>query len=383
MSDVDRIPVCAPVFSDKERAYVLEAVESGWISSTGAFLGRFESAFARFCGVRHVESCANGTTALHLVLHAIGVGRGDEVIVPSFTFAASANPILFCGATPVFCEIDPTTWVMDVDDALSRVTPKTRAIVGVDLFGVVVDYDALRAGLARMGRSDVKLVEDAAEAAGTSMRGRRAGSLGDAAIFSFFGNKTLTTGEGGAVATDDEALGARVRFLKNHGMDARRRYFHPELGFNYRMTNLQAAVGCAQVEAAEDLCARKRRVHARYRARLERVEGLHFQHFPSDQEVVPWLVAIVDDALPSDAARDRLLAAMSDRGVDGRPFFVPCHLFPYFPKPSTALPISERIAAHGLALPSGGGLTDAQIDRACDVLLDCRAAMRAPGSARG
>lgn len=372
MTALERIPVCAPVFSGRERAYVIEAVDSGWISSTGAFLGRFEAAFARFCGVRHVESCANGTTALHLVLHAIGVGPGDEVIVPSFTFAASANPILFCGGTPVFCEIDPTTWVMDVADALARVTPKTRAIVGVDLFGVLVDYDALRDGLARMGRSDVKIIEDAAEAAGTSSRGRMAGGFGDAAIFSFFGNKTLTTGEGGAVATNDEALGARVRFLKNHGMDARRRYFHPELGFNYRMTNLQAAVGCAQVEDAADLCAGKRRVHARYRARLANVEGLVFQHFPSDQDVTPWLVAIVDASLPNEAARDRLLAAMSDRGVDGRPFFVPCHHFPYFPKPAAPLTTSDRVAASGLALPSGGGLTDAQIDRACDVLVECR-----------
>jgi perosamine synthetase len=372
MSASERIPVCAPVFSDRERAYVIEAVESGWISSTGAFLGRFEAAFARFCGVRHVESCANGTAALHLVLHAIGVGPGDEVIVPSFTFAASANPILFCGGAPVFCEIDRDTWVMDVADALSRVTPKTRAIIGVDLFGVLVDYDALRAGLARIGRGDVKIIEDAAEAAGTSSRGRVAGAFGDAAIFSFFGNKTLTTGEGGAVATDDEALGRRVRFLKNHGMDSRRRYFHPELGFNYRMTNLQAAVGVAQVEAAHDLCARKRRVHARYRERLARVEGLIFQHFPSDQDVVPWLVAIVDTALPSEAARDRLLAAMSDRGVDGRPFFVPCHHFPYFPKTDSTLSVSDRVAASGLALPSGGGLTEAEIDRACDALIECR-----------
>jgi perosamine synthetase len=372
----ERIPVCAPVFTGKERAYVLEAVESGWISSAGEFIGRFETGFARLCGARHAEACANGTVALHLLLHAYGVGPGDEVIVPSETFAASANAVVYCGGTPVFCEIDEASWTLDVTDALARVTERTRAIIGVDLFGVLADYDGLRAGLAKMGRSDVKLVEDAAEAAGSSQNGRPAGSLGDAAIFSFFGNKTLTTGEGGAVVTDDLALGARLKFLKNHGMDPKRRYFHPELGFNYRMTNLQAAVGCAQVEAAADLMGRKKRVQARYRARLEGAKGIRFAKIPTGQDVVPWLHAIVDDGLESEEARDALLARMMERGVETRPFFGPMHLFPYLAKTPVAgpgaLPITERIAARGICLPSGGALTDAQIDRSVDTLLECR-----------
>ena len=372
----NRIPVCAPVFTGKERAYVLEAVESGWISSMGEFIGRFEALFGKLCGQRHVETCANGTVALHLLLHAMGIGPGDEVIVPSETFAASANAVVYTGATPVFCEIDERTWVIDVNDALARVTPRTKAIMGVDLFGVLADYDGLRAGLAKIGRADVKLVEDAAEAAGSSIDGRPAGSLGDAAIFSFFGNKTLTTGEGGAVATDDLALGARMKLLKNHGMDQNRRYYHPELGFNYRMTNLQAAIGCAQVEAAADLCGRKKRIGARYRQKLAGVAGVRFAEIPRGQDVVPWLHAIVDDRLDGEAARDALMARMLERGVDTRPFFVPMHLFPYLAHTPVAgegaLPVSERIAARGLALPSGGGLTDDEVDRSVEALVECR-----------
>ncbi len=366
-----RIPVCAPFFTGKERQYVLEAVDSGWISSAGEFIGRFERAFAALCRVRHAESCANGTVALHLLLHAWGVGPGDEVIVPSETFVATANAVLYCGAKPVFCEIDERSWVLDVDDALARVTPKTKAIIGVDLFGVVADYAALRARLAAIGRSDIKLIEDAAEAAGSTVDGRPTGSLADAAIFSFFGNKTLTTGEGGAITTDDVELGARLKFLKNHGMDSKRRYYHPELGFNYRMTNLQAAVGCAQVEAAADLCARKQRIGERYRSALAGVEGVRFAERPKNQNVVPWLHAVIDDRLPSEAARDELLARMLEQGVETRPFFVPLHTFPYFTDTSP-LPRTERLAARGVCLPSGGGLTDGEVDRAVEVFLKCR-----------
>ncbi len=371
-----RIPVCAPVFTGKERTYVLEAVDSGWISSAGEFIAKFEASFGKLCGVRHVEACANGTVALHLLLHGIGIGAGDEVIVPSETFAASGNAVVYTGATPVFCEIDPRTWCLDVADALRRVTPNTKAIMGVDLFGMVADYAELRAGLAAMGRSDVKLIEDAAEAAGSRVEGKFAGSLADAAIFSFFGNKTLTTGEGGAITTDDVALGARLKFLKNHGMDQKRRYYHPELGFNYRMTNLQAAVGCAQVEAATDLFARKKRVNARYREKLAGIPGIRFAEVPKNQDVVPWLHAIVDDHLAGEDARDALLVRMLEHGVETRPFFVPMHLFPYLAKTPVAglgaLPVTETIAAKGICLPSGGGLTDEEIDRSIAALLQCR-----------
>ncbi|MBK7400397.1 MAG: DegT/DnrJ/EryC1/StrS family aminotransferase [Myxococcales bacterium] len=372
----DRIPVCAPVFSGKERAYLLEAIDTGWISSAGPFIARFETALAGVCKVRHAEACANGTVALHLLLHALGVGPGHEVIVPSETFVATANAVRYTGATPVFCEVDERSWVIDPADALGRVTAKTRAIIGVDLFGVLADYDALRAGLATLKRDDVVLLEDAAEAIGSTSRGRPAGSLAHAGVFSFFGNKTVTTGEGGAITTDDVALGARMKFLKNHGMDPKRRYHHPEMGFNYRMTNLQAAVGCAQLEEIEALCARKRHGHARYRAHFADVAEIRFAEVPADQSAVPWLNAFVDEGLASEQARDAALARLSERGIEARPFFEPNHLFPYFGGKLGDLPRSERIAVRGVCLPSGAGLTDAEIDRAADAWLAVRKEVR-------
>jgi perosamine synthetase len=374
MTAPSRIPVCAPFFTGKERQYVIEAVDSGWISSMGEFIGRFERAFGAFCGVPHVESTANGTVALHLLLHALGIGSGDEVVVPTETFVATANAVVYTGAKPVFCDIDAASWVIDPEDAIARVTERTKAIIGVDLFGVLAPYEVLRERLAAIGRTDIKIIEDAAEAAGSTHHGRRSGSLADAAIFSFFGNKTLTTGEGGAVTTHDLELGARMKFLKNHGMDPKRRYYHPELGFNYRMTNLQAAVGCAQVEAADDLCARKRRIGARYRERLAGVEGLRFATIPDGQDVVPWLQVLVDERLDGEASRDALLARMSEHGIETRPFFVPNHLFPHYhgEQGIGLFPKSEWVAARGICMPSGAGLTESEVDRAVDAFIACR-----------
>ncbi|GAC1549219.1 MAG: GDP-perosamine synthase [Polyangiales bacterium] len=371
-----RIPICAPVFSGKERAYVLEAIDTGWVSSSGEFIGRFERGLAALCRVRHIAAGGNGPVALHLLLHALGIGPGDEVVLPSQTFAATGNAVVYCGGTPVFCDVDPRSWVVDLDDCIARVTPRTKAVIGVDLFGVCADYDGLRARLRAIGRDDVKVLEDAAEAIGSLVGGRPAGSLADAAIFSFFGNKTLTTGEGGAVATDDVALGARMKFLKNHGMDTKRRYYHPELGFNYRMTNLQAAVGCGQVESAAELTAAKKRIYARYRQALAGTAGVRFAEIPAGQDAVPWLNAVVDDSLDGEAARDAVIARMLEHGVETRPFFVPMHLFPYLAKGPVAgpgaLPVSEYVGARGICLPSGGGLTDAEVDRSVETFLRCR-----------
>ncbi len=372
----DRIPVCAPVLLGNERAYVLEALDSGWISSSGPFVTRFEKALAGACRVRHAEACANGTVALHLLLHGLGIGPGHEVIVPSETFVATANAVLYTGAKPVFCEVDSQSWVLDAADALSRVGPKTRAIIGVDLFGVLAPYDALRAGLVDLRRDDVLVLEDAAEAIGSSADGRPAGSLAHAGVFSFFGNKTVTTGEGGAVTTDDLALGARLKFLKNHGMDPQRRYHHPELGFNYRMTNLQAAIGCAQLERLADLAGHKRRANARYRARFAEVAEIKFAVIPKGQDAVPWLHALVDDALPSAEARDAALSTLAGLGIEARPFFEPNHLFPYLGGRLGDLPRTEQLAARGVCLPSGAGLTDDEIDRVADAWLTVRKQVR-------
>ena len=310
---------------------------------------------------------ANGTVALQLVLHTVGVGPGHEVIVPSQTFVATAAAVKYVGATPVFAEIDRDTWTLDTSDVLSKLSDRTRAVIPVDLFGLCADVPGLRAALAKASRGDVFILEDAAEAFGSKLGGVGAGALGDAGVFSFYGNKTITTGEGGMVVTGDLALADRMRFLKDHAMSAEKRYYHPEIGFNFRMTNLQAAVGLAQLGAAEDLVARKLRIHARYRAALSELEGVHLQVVPSGHFHVPWLTALVDDALRGEADRDALIARLRERGIDSRPLFYPNHMLPAFAALPTggsgSLPFTESMSFRGLALPSGAGLRDDEVDR--------------------
>lgn len=363
------IPIAAPVLSTRELEYITEAVKTHWVSSGGPFLRDFETRFASTLGVAHAETVSNGTAGLHVVLHAIGVGPGDEVIVPSQTFVSTAAAVVYCHATPVFADIAADTWTIDTEDVVRRLGDRTKAIVPVDLFGLCADIPGLRRALAKRGRSDIFILEDAAEAFGATLDGVSAGALGDAGVFSFYGNKTITTGEGGMVVTSDAALANRVRFLKNHGMSTTRRYYHPELGFNFRMTNLQAAIGLAQLESAADLVARKRRIHDRYRHALGGERGVHLQAVPSGHHPAPWLTAIVDDALEGETDRDELFGRLAKRGIDSRPFFYPNHMMPAFANARTTLPVTEAISFRGFALPSGAGLTDAEIDRCVDAYL--------------
>jgi len=369
------IPIAAPVFSTRELEFVTEAIRTEWVSSAGPFLRDFETGFARAIGAAHAEAVSSGTAALHIALHAIGVGPGDEVIVPSQTFVATAAAILYCHASPVFADIACNTWTIDTADVLRKLTPRTKAVIPVDLFGLCADVPGLRRGLAESGRGDVFILEDAAEAFGARLDGVSAGLLGDAGTFSFYGNKTITTGEGGMVVTGDAALADRIRFLKNHGMSAEKRYYHPELGFNCRMTNLQAAIGLAQLASACDLVERKRRIHARYRAALSCERGVRLQTVPAGHFHAPWLTAIVDDAFDSEADRDALLVRLAKRGIDSRPFFYPNHLMPAFARARMALPVTEAISFRGFALPSGAGLTDDDVDRCVDAYLCERKAL--------
>ncbi len=365
------IPVCAPLLGPREVELVTRAVTDGWISSAGPFVQEFAERFAAYVGAAHAEPVANGTVGLHVVLHALGIGPGDEVIVPSLSFVATAAAVKYCGATPVFAEVLRSTWAIDPTDVARKLGPRTRAVVPVHLFGVCADIAAIRAALG--GRTDVAIVEDAAEAFGSAVDGVRTGALADAAVFSFYGNKTITTGEGGMVTTGSAELADKVRFLKNHGMRPERRYWHPELGFNYRMTNLQAAVGLAQLENAEHLVGQKRRIDARYRARLAGAAGVAFQVVPPNQSVAPWMVAVADASL-DEARRDALIARMRTRGIETRPMFHPIHAMPPFVScPGGPLPITDELATCALALPSGAGLTDAEVDRCADVFLEERA----------
>jgi perosamine synthetase len=267
----------------------------------------------------------------------------------------------------VFVDILRDTWIIDPDDVVEKLTPRTRAVIPVDLFGLCADMPALRAKLAAAGRSDVFLLEDAAESFGSELNGVCAGALGDAAAFSFYGNKTITTGEGGMVTTSRADLADRVRFLKNHAMIPEKRYYHPEVGFNFRMTNLQAAIGLAQLSAADDLISRKMRIHARYRAQLGSQAGIHLQHVPAGHRVATWLTVIVDDSFSGEDERDAMMKRLLARGIDTRPMFYPNHLLPTFaPDPAAArgtLPVTEDLSFRGIGLPSGAGLTDSDVDR--------------------
>lgn len=359
----DFIPVYTPSLDGREEKYVLDAVRSGWISSLGSYVTRFEQEFARFCGVRHAVSVSNGTVALHLALHALGIGPGDEVIVPSLTFVATANAVHYTGAAPIFADVDPITWCIDPEDVQRCITPRTRAIIPVHLYGHPAPMPALQE---LADKHKLILVEDAAEAHGAAIHGRRVGGWGRIAAFSFYANKIITTGEGGMLTTDDEALAARCRTLRDHAMPPHRRYWHEEVGFNYRMTNLQAAVGVAQMERIEHFLARKRAIAAHYRERLADVPGITFAAERPGYTNVYWMVSILIEP-PYALGRDELILALRERGIDSRPFFHPMDTLPPY-RSDTPRPIALRLSRCGLNLPSSPSLTDAQIDYICDAL---------------
>ena len=353
------IPVAAPVIGEREAECVTDAVRSGWVSSIGPYLDRFEQAFALYCGSRHAIAVSNGTVALHLALRALGIGAGDEVVMPDLTFAATAHAVLEAGATPVFADVDPRTWCIDPKAVARALGARTRAIIPVHLYGHPADMPALEA-LAKP--RNVVLLEDAAEAHGAEIAGKRVGSLGKVGTFSFYGNKLMTTGEGGMVTTDDDALAQRLRFLKDHGMSKERRYYHTELAFNYRMTNLQAALGVAQLEQIEGFIEKKRDIMQWYREELAGVSEIELNAESPGAKSVFWMVSLVlhDHAKPS---RDELAARLRDQGVDSRPFFVPMSELPHLAHyrkvgtASDACPVSVRLSRRGMNLPSGCALT--------------------------
>jgi len=352
----DFIPVYTPALDGREEQYVLEAVRSGWISSLGQYVARFEQQFAAFCGVGHAVSVCNGTAALHLALHALGIGPGDEVIVPSLTFVASANAVAYTGARPVFADVDPATWCIDPQDAAHLVTERTRAIMPVHLYGHPADMDAINTLAQRHG---LLVIEDAAEAHGAQVGGRSAGALGRIGSFSFYANKIVTTGEGGMLTTDDAALAARCRMLRDHAMPPQKRYWHDEIGFNYRMTNLQAAIGVAQMERIETFIERKRQIAALYREHLCGIPGVVLPVERRGCRNVYWMYSVLIEP-PFGRSRDDLIVLLRSRGIDSRPFFHPLDTLPPY-RSGQVRPVAERLSTTGLNLPSAPGLTDGQV----------------------
>jgi perosamine synthetase len=358
------IPVYKPFIGDTEKSYVADAVESTWVSSKGRYLDEFESGFSRFVGAREGIATCNGTVSLHLALAALGLGSSDEVIVPTFTYVASVNAIHYTGATPVFVDSDPEYWNLDPGLIEASITPRTAAIMVVHLYGHPADMDPIMEIADAHG---IAVIEDAAEAHGAEYRGRKVGCIGLAGSFSFFGNKIITTGEGGMVVTDDAEFAVRCRHLRGQGVSLTRTYWHDVVGFNYRMTNVAAAIGVAQLERVDEILAAKRRIAHRYRAVLSTIPGVVFQPEMAWATNVYWMVSILVD--PS--LRDGLASFLRENDVETRPFFHPAHTMPMYRGGGGSFPVAERLGASGINLPSFPQLSDAEIDRVCELVQAC------------
>lgn len=349
------IPVAAPTLCGNEKKYVMDCLDSTWISSNGSYISRFEEEFARYCGVRHAIACCNGTVALHVLLRALSIGPGDEVIVPTLTFVATANAVTYCGATPVFVDSESYTWNIDPHLLEEKITERTKAIIVVHLYGHPCDMSPI-AEIAR--RHNLYLIEDAAEAHGAQYRGRRVGGLGDAAVFSFFGNKIITTGEGGMITTNNSELAAKLRILKGQGMDPNRRYWFIEVGYNYRMTNVAAAIGLAQLEKIDWHLQRRQEIANWYKESLGNSDLFRFQGTQGWAVHANWMVSILIHDCTTDR-RDKIMAALHDRGIETRPVFYPLHTLPIYRHlaPPGGLPVAEHLASQGLNLPTWAGLS--------------------------
>ncbi len=371
------LPVCSPLLAGNELAYVTEAVSTGWISSSGKYVAEFEKAFAAYCGVNHGIAVCNGTVALHLALVALGVGPGDEVIIPDFTMASSAFAVCYTGAKPVFVDAVQSTWNMDVAAVEAKITSRTKAIMSVHIFGNPCDMGALSTLAAARG---IALLEDAAEAHGAELQGKKAGALSNLAAFSFFANKNITTGEGGMVVTDDDGLAAACRYYKNicFPLDAPRTYLHEDIGFNYRMSNVHAAIGLAQVEKADYYRDLRVQHGLQYRELLSHIPGILLQKDQPGGKNVFWMNGLAVQPEIYGRTRDELVAHLAENSVETRLFFNGMHRQPALRKYgcdcSGNYPVSDFLADHGFYLPSGSGLAESDITRVCNIIMAFRRA---------
>lgn len=355
------IPVCEPTLGGNELKYVQQAVETNWISSAGSFIHDFESKFAEQCNARYGIACANGTVAMHLALATLGLEPGDEVIVPTFTMIATINAVTYCGATPVLVDSELDYWQMDVEQVAAKITPRTRAIIPVHIYGHPVDMDPLME-LAR--KHGITVIEDAAESHGAEYKGRRTGSLGDAAGFSFYGNKIITTGEGGMITTNNREMAKLSWNLRDHAFSTDRHFWHKFVGFNYRMTNLQAAVGLAQVEQLDSFVAARRQHAADYSARLESIPGITTPPQAEWAKNVYWMYGLLVDKAEYGMSRDELRRVLADNGIETRTFFIPMHCQPIYWNAfkGQRYPIAEQLCRDGFYLPSASSLTLEEIE---------------------
>ncbi|MEI6788338.1 MAG: DegT/DnrJ/EryC1/StrS family aminotransferase [bacterium] len=351
-----KIPVAAPALVGREKEYVMDCMDTNWISSNGKYIHQFEQAFATYTGVPHAISCCNGTVAIHLALLAFDLKPGDEVIIPTLTYVASANPVVYCGATPVFVDVDPTTWCIDPAKITAKITPRTKGIIAVHLYGHPADMDPI---LKIAAEQNLFVIEDVAEAHGASYKGRMAGTMGDIATFSFFGNKIITTGEGGMMITRNSELARKMRLFKGQGMDPNRRFWFPITGYNYRMTNIEAAIGLAQLEKIEWHISSRKEIAAVYSRQLSGCRELDLPPNCDWATNVFWLYSVV---LTEHCAltRDEVMAKLAAAGIETRPFFYPMHILPMFADlaKGQTFPVADHLSSRGINLPTFANLAD-------------------------
>jgi perosamine synthetase len=354
-----RIPVYQPSLNGNEKKYVNECLESTWISSKGKFVNEFEAAFAKYTEVKYATTVSNGTVAIHLALMALGIGKDDEVIVPTLTYIASVNAIAYTGATPVFVDSLNESWQINPADVENKITTKTKAIMAVHLYGHPCEMDSL---VAICKKYNIFLIEDCAEAIGTKYKGKHVGTFGDISTFSFFGNKTITTGEGGMVVTNDQTLYDRSVHFKGQGLAKHRQYWHDVIGYNYRMTNICAAIGLAQLENIEKILIEKKRVADTYRSCLESSPVIFHNPISNDIYHSYWMCSILTkDAKERDALREYL----NELGIETRPLFYPVHTMPMYSGQFQRHPIAENLGWRGINLPSYPELKKEEIEFIC------------------
>lgn len=365
------IPVCEPTLGAKEIEYATEAIKSGWISSAGKYIKEFENKFSAYCGVSQGVAASNGTTALHLALEVMGIGPGDEVIIPTFTMVASCNAVIYTGARPVLVDSEMKTWNMDVSKIEEKITPRTKAIMAVHIYGHPVDMEPLVQVARKHG---LHIIEDAAEAHGAEYKGRRTGGLGDIAAFSFYSNKLITTGEGGMVVTNNTAWAENARALRNHYF-GEPRFLHHGVGYNYRMTNVQAAIGLAQLERIGELVAMRRRNAVLYNSLLKNVNGIRTPPEEPWAKNVYWMYGVlVGDEF--GMTMPQLREKLQQKGIETRTFFIGMHKQPVyraggdkrFPDCTGSYPVSDELEKRGFYLPSSSHLTKEQITEVAEAI---------------
>jgi perosamine synthetase len=340
-----------------------ECIRSTWISSKGRFVAEFEEKFGEYCGIPYAVSVCNGTMALHVALVALGIGAGDEVIVPTLSYVASANTIIYTGAKPVFVDSLLDTWQLDPSEIEKKITPATKAIMAVHLYGHPADMDKI---VAVAKKYKLLIVEDCAEAIGTFYKKRHVGNFGDVACFSFFGNKTITTGEGGMILTANKTIADKVMKLKGQGLKEGREYWHDVIGYNYRMTNICAAIGTAQLEQIDKFTKRKRQIAKLYQQSFKKRQGVLFHQAIGDVVHSYWMCSIL---LKNRKVRDGLRAHLDIKGIETRPLFYPTHKLPIY-KTGESFPVAESLSRRGVNLPSWPGLTDSQLFHVSDTIVN-------------